>query len=307
MFKKILFATTGEPSCDDAARVAFDISKRYKAELTVFHVLGLPSRGFGQRIIDSRTGEEVSYDDDYVQWVKEELKNTYERQLKDSSGVQLEALSGATHTEILRFARKQDVDLIIMGSCTEMDENGNFNCNRGTGRTLQLVAKSARCPVLVIGRPVASFWGGFSNIVFGTDFSQSCEFAFQFAYKTAKKLGCKLHIFHALDISSIHSGRMMAQNEIEDKLMEARDRIKKKYIPKLQGFDDYEIEVWEGIPYVEIVKFAREKLADLVVMAHHTRSRDPERDLLGSTLEQAALRATCPVMSVNRPDKIKNL
>ena len=42
-------------------------------------------------------------------------------------------------------------------------------------------------------------------------------------------------------------------------------------------------------------------------MAHHTRSRDPEKDLLGSTLEQAALRATCPVMSVNRPDKIKNL
>ena len=35
MFKKILFPTTGSSSCDDAARVAFDMAKRYAAELVV--------------------------------------------------------------------------------------------------------------------------------------------------------------------------------------------------------------------------------------------------------------------------------
>ena len=29
MFKKILFATSGSPACDNAARVAFDMAKRY--------------------------------------------------------------------------------------------------------------------------------------------------------------------------------------------------------------------------------------------------------------------------------------
>ena len=99
----------------------------------------------------------------------------------------------------------------------------------------------------------------------------------------------------------------MEQYKIEDNLRKAREKIRKNYVSRIKDFDDYEIEVWEGIPYVEIVKFAREKYADLIVMAHHTREPDPEKARLGSTLEQVVLRATCPVASVNRPDKIKDM
>ena len=59
----------------------------------------------------------------------------------------------------------------------------------------------------------------------------------------------------------------------------------------------------EGTPYVEILKLAREKQGDLIVMAHHTREIDPEKALLGSTVEQVVLRSACPVASVNHPDK----
>ncbi len=38
-------------------------------------------------------------------------------------------------------------------------------------------------------------------------------------------------------------------------------------------------------------------------MAHHTRETDPELALLGSTVEQVVLRSSCPVASVNHPDK----
>ena len=55
MFKKIMFATTASPSCDHAARVAFKLAEDYDSELMVFHVLGYPSRGFSQDVIDSRT------------------------------------------------------------------------------------------------------------------------------------------------------------------------------------------------------------------------------------------------------------
>jgi nucleotide-binding universal stress UspA family protein len=55
---------------------------------------------------------------------------------------------------------------------------------------------------------------------------------------------------------------------------------------------------------VEILKFARDVQADLIVMAHHTRETDPELALLGSTVEQVVLRSACPVASVNRPDKV---
>ncbi|MDF1591548.1 MAG: universal stress protein [Desulfobacterales bacterium] len=307
MFKKILFATTASPSCDHAARVAFDMAKRYGSELTVFHVLGIPSRGFSQFVKDVRTGETVSYNDDYLEWVKEEIKNTYAKQLKMHENCTIEALTGIPHTEILRAARKEDADLIVMGSTTREENEGTYTYRNIAGSTLQTVTKAARCPVLVIGRPAASFWGGFSDIVFGTDFSRAADSAFMFAYKVAKTLGCKLHLFHACDISGVHAGKLLEQYEIEDNLRIAREKIRKMYVPRMKGFDDYEIDVWEGIPYVEIVKYTRERSADLIVMAHHTREPSPEKALLGSTLEQVVLRATCPVASVNRPDKVIDL
>ena len=201
--------------------------------------------------------ERVAYDEDYVQWVKEEMKNTYGKLMEKSSKCILETISGIPHTEILRYARKNNVDLIVMGSSSK-EEQETSSYRSYAGSTLQAVAKSARCPVLVIGRLAASFWGGFSNIVFGTDFSKSADSAFSFALKLAKSLNCKLHIFHALDISAINSGKIIEQNEIEENLREVRSRIRKKYEPDLKDLADYEVGVWEGIPYVEIVKYARE-------------------------------------------------
>ena len=78
-------------------------------------------------------------------------------------------------------------------------------------------------------------------------------------------------------------------------------------IKKMKGYDNYDIEIWEGIPYVEILKFSREKQGDLIVMAHHTRDIEPEQALLGSTVEQVVLRAACPVASVNHPDKVADM
>ena len=49
MFDKIMFATSGTPVCDSPAKIAFDLAEREDAELLLFHVLGVPSRGFRDR------------------------------------------------------------------------------------------------------------------------------------------------------------------------------------------------------------------------------------------------------------------
>jgi nucleotide-binding universal stress UspA family protein len=304
VFKKILFATSASPCCDAAARVAFDLAGRYSAELVTFHVLGVPSRGYSQLVTDVRTGDEVECDEDYTQWVLEELRTTYENQLAVCPECRLETKTGVPYREVLRKAREVDADLIIMGASTTACEIPESHRRDVAGSTLQAVAKSSRCPVLVVNRPAASFWGGFSNIVFATDFSKASDSAFQFGLKTAREMGCTMHMFHALDITGVHAGKSPDQDTIEDRVLAARKKIREKYVWQMDGFKDYEIDVWEGIPYVEIVKFAREKQADLIVMAHHTHEIDPEKAVFGSTLEQVLLRATCPVASVNRPDKI---
>ncbi len=306
MFKKILFATSGSACCDAAARVAFDLAARYNAKLHVFHVLGTPSRGFSQVVVDVRTGEKVELDDDYVLWVKDELKSTYDRQLKSGVDCEIDAAVGIPHREVLRKARQEDADIIIMGaSTTGCEADAGAYQRHFAGSTLQRVAKASKAPVLVVNRPVASFWGGFTNIVFGADFSKASEHAFRFALKTAKELDAKLHVFHAIDIGSNHN--LISQKELDDRMIEARERMRHKYLIQTGDFKNVNADIWEGIPYIEIVKYAREKQADLIVMAHHSKDVDDEEAVFGRTLEQVLLRATCPVASVNRPDKIKNM
>lgn len=304
MFNKILFATTASPTCDNAAKVAFDLEMKWDAKLYVFHVFGLTGYGYSPFVTDSRTGEDVRESEDYRAWVIEEMKNTYAKQLEGADNIFLEAAVGLPHTEILRKARQDKVDLIIMGAHTREEDVGATRFRSVVGSTMQKVAQAARCPVVIISRPCTTCWKLFSNIVFGTDFSKAAASAFLFALKLAKEVGAKLHLFHAIDIHFGDTGQTQRQEVIEKKVEEARERIEKRYVSQMDGFDNYEIEIWEGLPYVEILKFAREKDGDLIVLAHHTKEIDPEKALLGSTVEQVVLRATQPVASVNRPDRV---
>jgi len=308
MFNKILFATTASPTCHNAAKVAFDLELKWDAKLFVFHVLGLPTRGYSPFITDLTTGETEEFDPDYQEWVKEEMRNTYDTLLADSENSVIEATVGVPHREILRKARKENVDLIIMGAHTRQEEAAVAARYRNVvGSTMQKVAKAARCPVVIISRPCTTCWKLFSNIVFCTDFSKAADSAYLWAYKLASEVGAKLHMFHACDIATIGTGPVMPQEEIEVKLEQAKKRMQDHYVPKMNGFDNYDIEIREGIPYVEILKFARERQGDLIVMAHHTREVNPEDAILGSTVEQVVLRAACPVASVNHPDKVVDL
>jgi nucleotide-binding universal stress UspA family protein len=306
MFKKLLFATTASPGCDNAAKVAFDLEMKWEAKLLILHVMGVPGRSFSLQFTDVRTGEREDINPDYAEWVKEEMNNTYGKLLEDSNASIVTAI-GDPYREILRLARKEDVDMIIMGAPSREEDVGATKHRSVAGSTMRKVAKAARCAVVVVNRPCTTCWRLFSNIVVGTDFSKASFSAFLWAFKLAREVGANLHIFHAIDLTAEGLTLPAGQPTIEQRVKEARRRIEQTYIPKLQGYDKYSMEVWEGIPYVEILKFARERQADLIVMAHHTREIDPEEAELGSTVEQVVLRAACPVASVNHPDKVADL
>ncbi len=197
--------------------------------------------------------------------------------------------------------------MIIRGAHPREVAVGAARYRSVVGSTMQKVAKAARCPVVIISRPCTTCWRLFSNIVLGTDFSRAADSAFLWALKLARHVGARLHIFHAVDIHRQNGIRLPDQPEIEARIEAAREQIRQVYVSRLDGFDNYTAEIWEGTPYVEILKFARERQADLIVMAHHTREVDPELALLGSTVEQVVLRASCPVASVNHPDKVAPL
>lgn len=300
MFKKILFATTLSPSSDAAARVAFDMAGRYDAELWALHIVGVPTRAFSQLITDSKTGEEVALDDNYISCAKDEMKEYYAAQIKGCPNCVIEASTGVAYREILRKAREENVDLIVLGGSVTEEDKGAYRQKLHAGSTLHSVAKKAQCPVLVVGRPAGSFWGGFSNIVFATDFTKHSANAFKFALKAAKAYKAELNIFSVLDVSGV-AGQALSQDTVEDELMEMRRKMRRDYSAQLKDVS-HEYDVWEGIPYVEIVKFAREKGADLIVMALQSTGKGDD-GVLDSTMEQVVMRANCPVICVNRAEK----
>lgn len=291
MFKKILFATDASPVCEIAAKIAFELAQKYGSELILVYVDPDVFPGACPFVPKLPEKEKILSDPEYTAVVKEGMEKRYDALARRFGDPEYKVLKGNPSKEILNFALETKVDCIIMGAHAQKEVSAK--------KTLQTVAQKAHCPVLSIARPCeTSFWY-FSRIVFGTDFSKASMAAFQFAYKLADYIGCKLHIFHALDIESYGSSTILSQEQIENKIKQAKAKIEEEYVSQMENFDNYDMVVWEGIPYIELLKFTRETSGDLIVMGHHTKDIDPEKAFFSHTIEQVVLRSACPVVSVN--------
>ncbi len=305
MFKRILFATTGTPDCDDAASYAFDMAMKYNAKLFVFYVFGTPSHGYSSFVINIKTGEKENYSEEYDKVATQEIKDTYSDYLDQYENVEVECTIGSPDREILRKVKKEKIDLVIMGAHKKIKDVDALKYHNVTGDTLQKVAKSSRCPVLIISRPYCKNLWNLNNILCGVDFKKASMPAFRFALKFAQENKCKFHLFHAIDITSQQFGKVPSQLEVEQKIQEAKTKMQEIYIPEMGGYDNFETAIWEGIPYMEILKYARENDIDLIAMAHHTGSIFEKKEVLGSTIEEVVLRSACPVASINRKDVLE--
>ncbi len=305
MFKKIVFATDASPACDVAAKIAFELSEKYGSELILVHVDAKVSRESCPFVPDTPAMESALFGPEYIEMVKEGMKTAYGALVKKNKalkyeGLEYRVLEGEPAEEILEFALKIKADCIIMGAHGQVENSDGTGFIKTAGKTLKKVMKKANCPVLSIARPCETCFWYFSQIVFGTSFSKASMAAFQFAYKLADYIGCKLHIFHALAIDSSGTQAVPGQKQIEDQIREAKNRIEEEYVSQMHNFDNYDIAVWEGSPYIELLKFSREAGSDLIVMGNHHKDSDPEAVSFGPTIEQVVLRSACPVISVNR-------
>jgi YesN/AraC family two-component response regulator len=140
----------------------------------------------------------------------------------------------------------------------------------------------------------------FSDIVLATDFSEPAHHAFDFAFRMTQYYQANLHIFHVIPVAHDEDALILDQADIKESIKDATEKMKNKYGPKLEGVAKHSFESWEGMPYVEVLKFARWRNADLIIMAHHSKEIDPEKALLGSNVVRVALSATCPTISINR-------
>ena len=144
----------------------------------------------------------------------------------------------------------------------------------------------------------------FKKILVPIDFSHFSKKALQEAVKLAECCKGKiflLHveedIFHMDQIRKTHPPLVNFCEVVHKDFVAEKKRCLeqfKSYVPK-RLFSGAIIK--EGHPFVEIVKFARNRCMDLIVMSSRGRS-DIKHALLGSTAEKVARKATCAVLII---------
>ncbi len=150
----------------------------------------------------------------------------------------------------------------------------------------------------------------YERILYCTDFSEDADYAFLTALDIAEKYQARLFILHVLHspykyMRSIVDEQCPGNEEafISQELIEkSLKNLKERYEPKVGGFQHYEFQVVGGVPFVEIIRFARAQNVDFIVLGA-AGSSDLDRITFGSTAENVARRAHCTVMAIRYPEK----
>jgi len=278
MFKDIIVGVTptGVDAC--AVKAAVEFATKFEAKLYLTHVAGM-EQGWGSIEHLEPSGETAR--------LAEKMQEMYGTYLDSVPGSQIKVVPGIPHNELLRLARKKNTDLIVMGPHTKEYEEKRSKMWNMAGSTLERVSQRARCPIMIVHEDVVSKDPLFERIVVATDFSDQAECAVVYGGQMARQYKANLTVMHVSAPDGPGKSDVVA-------------RLESAYGDRLDGVKGVAFKACVGEPAMEILRMARQENADLLIMAHHSKERDPEKAFLGSTVTQVALNSPCPTMSVNR-------
>jgi nucleotide-binding universal stress UspA family protein len=141
----------------------------------------------------------------------------------------------------------------------------------------------------------------FKTILFATDFSESSDYAFQYAYALARKFEARLLLMHVInepvDLRGFYVPHISFE-KLEEEIEEGAKKMMEKFCSThIHDFDNYETLIVPGIPYDEVIKKATENSADLIVLGTHGRT-GLDHVLFGSTAEKIVRKSPVPVMTI---------
>ncbi len=148
----------------------------------------------------------------------------------------------------------------------------------------------------------------YRKIIYATNFSESCGWAFDQALDLAKKYSATLYVCHYVEspyklyrqFVYTTPGSSETLGFMGPEVQKAyRNHIKRLYLDRVKDFDRLQVVVEPGHAHVEILRLARKISADLIIMG--IGSGDKEPMTIGNNLDQVVRRARCPVMVVSGP------
>jgi nucleotide-binding universal stress UspA family protein len=148
----------------------------------------------------------------------------------------------------------------------------------------------------------------FKDIIVGVTPTGVDACAVEAAVNFAKKFESNLYLVHVAGMEQGWGSIETLEASGETGKLEAR--IREMYAPVLEAVPGASVQVVAGIPHNELLRLARKKDTDLVVMGPHTKEYEEKRaqmwGMAGSTLERVSQKARCPVMIVHQTVECKD-
>lgn len=181
--KRILVPTDFSAHAENALKAAAQIAKKNNCEIFLLHMLEVPSQ-MNDAITGASGIPEVML---FLQKAKEALENTKTKNFLKGIEVSAHLKFEKAHDGILTFSKKNNIDLIVMGS------HGVSGIEEMLiGSNTERVVRLSEIPVLVIKKDTPEFKT--SHFVFASDFSKEIKKPFKKMMEFASIFDAHLHL-----------------------------------------------------------------------------------------------------------------
>lgn len=152
-YKNILYCTDYSEDAEIALLHAADMARRHGAKLHVLHILKSRHRYQPTEIYSGQPeGEVVQASPELIARAAAELEEHCKPKLEGVSEVVYRAGVGSAFVEILRYARENRIDLIILGAAGDSELEPTHY-----GSTVDQVSRRSNCTVMAIRNPEKTY------------------------------------------------------------------------------------------------------------------------------------------------------
>ena len=144
------------------------------------------------------------------------------------------------------------------------------------------------------------------QILCPVDFSESSDHAMRYASALATTFGAELTLLHVVaPVVAALPGETALPDTLQadiNELAEACRSRMEQIVGKL-ATNGLRVKplVLNGLPFIEIIRYARESETDLIVLGSHGRT-GLSHLLIGSVAERVVRKAPCPVLTIKHPE-----
>jgi nucleotide-binding universal stress UspA family protein len=223
----------------------------------------------------------------------------------DGIGVDVVIDVGQPAESIVEQAAKLQAGLIVIGT----HGTSGFQ-HLLLGSVTEKVLRKATCPVLTVPpRAYSRAQLPFRHLLCAVDFSDASLDAVRSALSLSEESGASLTLLHVLEwpwdeppapsIEELPREQGVALAEFRRYLENSAGKRLDSLIPESNSISRIATKLRSGKPYLQILDVAAEEQADLIVIGVHGRN-PVDLALFGSTTNQIARRAMCPVLTLRR-------